>query len=129
MYALIIARGIREGNTEQPIAVRSLVEWTLAGPNQHCTPTNDVYFAKHVKATTNNCLKMSKVGGKWNLMDPEQQPKTQRLTTKTKHLKYSQTLAAKQMKDDSKQDSSRSQLRNCQTIDVRRMKIKLQEIW
>ena len=63
-------------------------------------------FAKHVKTTSNNCLKMSKNGGTWNLMDPKQQPKTQRLTTKTKHLKYSQTLAAKQMTYDSKQDSS-----------------------
>ena len=46
MYALIIAREIREGNTEQPIAVRSRLGWTVAGPNQHCTPTNDVYFCQ-----------------------------------------------------------------------------------
>ena len=46
MYALLIAREIREGNTEQPIAVRSRLGWTVAGPNQHCTPTNDVYFCQ-----------------------------------------------------------------------------------
>ena len=42
MYALNIARENREGNTEQPIAVRSRIGWTVAGPNQHSTPTNDV---------------------------------------------------------------------------------------
>ena len=46
MYALIIAREIREGNTEQPIAARSRIGWTVAGPNQHSTPTNDVYFCQ-----------------------------------------------------------------------------------
>ena len=46
IYALIIAREIREGNTEQPIAVRSRLGWTVAGPNQHFTPTNDVYFCQ-----------------------------------------------------------------------------------
>ena len=42
MYALIIAREIREGNTQQPIAVRSCHGWTVAAPNQHSTSTNDV---------------------------------------------------------------------------------------
>ena len=46
MYALIIAREFREGNTEQPIAVRSRLGWTVAGPNQHSTPRNDVYFCQ-----------------------------------------------------------------------------------
>ena len=46
MCALIIARKIREGNTEQPIAVKSRIGWTVAGPNQNSTPTNDVYFCQ-----------------------------------------------------------------------------------
>ena len=119
MYALIIAKEIQEGNTEQPFAVRSRLgldsRWTESAfyTNEWCLLLT---FAKHVKNTNNNDLKMSKVGGTWNLMDPEHQPETQRLTTKTKHLKYSQTLAAKQMTDDSKQGSSASQLSNCQTV-------------
>ena len=46
MYALIMASEIREGNTEQPIAVRSRLGWTVAGPNQHSTTTNDVYVCQ-----------------------------------------------------------------------------------
>ena len=46
MYALIIAREYREGNTEQLITVRNCRGWTVAGPNQHSSPTNDVYFCK-----------------------------------------------------------------------------------
>ena len=46
MYALIIVREIREENTEQPIAVRSRLGLTVAGPNQHSTPTYDVYFCQ-----------------------------------------------------------------------------------
>ena len=41
MYALIIARESREGNTEQPIAVRSRLGWTVAGPNQSAFYTNE----------------------------------------------------------------------------------------
>ena len=46
MHALMLAREIREGNTEQPIAVRSRLGWTVAGPNQQSTPTSDVYFCQ-----------------------------------------------------------------------------------
>ena len=101
MYALIIARE-NEKETQS-----NLLPSEAASDGQSLDRISILHhrmmstFAKHVKATTNNCLKMSKVGGTWNLMDPEQQPKTKRLTKKTKHLKYSQTLAAKQMTDDS----------------------------
>ena len=46
MYALIIAREIREGNIEQTIAVKNRLEWTVVGPNQISTPTNEVYFCQ-----------------------------------------------------------------------------------
>ena len=49
MYALIIAKEFRERNTEQPIAVNNQPEWTVAGPNQSSTPTNDVYFCQTCK--------------------------------------------------------------------------------
>ena len=118
MYALIIAREIRKRNTEQPIAVRSRLGWTVAGPNQHSTPTNDVYFCQTCESHDHQLFE--DVKSWWNVESyAEQQPKTQRLTTKTKLLKYSQTLAAKQMTDNSKQDSTGSQLWNCQTTAFR----------
>ena len=46
MYALIIAKEIREGNTEQPLTVGSRLGWTVAGPNKLSTKTNHVYFCQ-----------------------------------------------------------------------------------
>ena len=62
MYALIIAREIQEGNTdllpsEAALAGQSLDRISILHQRMMST------FAIHVKATTNNCLKMSKVGG------------------------------------------------------------------
>ena len=42
MYALIIARKIRERNTEQPIAVENRLGRTVAGLKQNSTQTIDV---------------------------------------------------------------------------------------
>ena len=73
-------------------------------------------LAKPVKATTDNFLKTSKLGETLNHLVPEHQAKTRRITTTGKHSEYWRTLAGKQMTDDTKQDFSGSQLKNCQTI-------------
>ena len=78
MYALIIAREIREGNTSNPLPSEAGLDGQSMDGISILHKQIMSTFVKHVKATTNNCLKMSKVGGTWNLMDPEQQPKTQR---------------------------------------------------
>ena len=46
MYALFIPREVREGNTEQPLTVKSRPGWTVAWPDQKSTPTIDVYFCQ-----------------------------------------------------------------------------------
>ena len=71
MYALIIAREIPVGNTEQPIAVKSRLGRSVPGPNQNSTPTLTTVFATPVKATTNNFLKTSKLDGTWKHLAPE----------------------------------------------------------
>ena len=79
MYALIIAREVREGNTEQPIAVRSRLDWTVAGPNQHSTPTNDVYFCQTCESHDQQLFE--DVKSWWNVESYGPRAATEDLTT------------------------------------------------
>ena len=116
MFALIIAREIREGKTEQPVAVKSRLGWAVAGSNQNSTPTKDVYFCQTCGSHDQQLFEDVKIW--WNVETFGARASTEDPTNDEdkKSLRILADTCQKQMTDDTKQDFSRSQLKNCQTI-------------
>ena len=65
LYALFVARELREGNSGQPIGVKRCLGWTVAVPNQNSSPMNDVYFCQTCESHDQQLFEDVKIW--WNI--------------------------------------------------------------